>query len=125
MAFCGIPLAAALPKSTMWGHLLESFAVNELRKMATWSKTRADLYRFRMNTGRETDLVLQDPQGRVAGIEVMVSASTGHHDLAGLSELRNAAGANWARGIVLHAGTAVTPFSKDLHAIPMTAPWHR
>lgn len=120
---CGISTPAALPKSTMWGHLLETFAANELRKMATWSKTRADLYHFRMNTGRETDLVLEDPQGRVVGIEVKASASVGHHDLAGLAELRNAAGTNWVRGIVLHTGTAVTPFSKDLHAIPICAMW--
>ena len=120
---CGINSAAELVKDTMWGHLLETFVVNELRSMATWAKNPAEPYHFRMDTGKEVDLVLEDAQGRITGIEVKAGASIGHRDLDGLVELRKAAGPKWVRGIVLHAGPGVTPFSKDLHAVPMSAIW--
>jgi len=67
--------------------------------------------------------VLEDARGRIIGIEVKSSASIDRSDLYGLLELREAAGKNWVRGIVLHSGPAVTPFSKDLHAVPMSALW--
>lgn len=120
---CGINSPAQLVKHTMWGHLLETFTVNELRTMASWAKNRVETYHFRMDTGREVDLVLEDARGRIIGIEVKASASIGLHDFNGLMELRHAAGKNWVRGIVLHAGAGVTPFGKDLHALPMSAMW--
>lgn len=120
---CGAAAPSQLAAGPNWGHLLESFLVNELRKMATWAKLPVAPYHFRMDTGKEVDLVLEDPAGRVVGIEVKASASIGPRDLSGLSELRNAAGKYWVRGIVLHTGASVTPFSKDLHAVPLSAVW--
>lgn len=120
---CGINSPNDLLKSPVWGHLLETFVTGELRKMATWSKAAVEPFHFRMDTGREVDLVLEDAQGRIIGIEVKASASVDHRDLAGLMELRAAAGPNWVRGIVLHAGPGTTPFSPDLHAVPISAVW--
>lgn len=120
---CGIYSPGELVKNPMWGHLLETFVVNEVRKLATWAKNPVDLFHFRMDTGKEVDVVLEDARGRIIGIEVKSSASIDRSDLYGLLELREAAGKNWVRGIVLHSGPAVTPFSKDLHAVPMSALW--
>lgn len=120
---CGIGSAKELMKHTMWGHLLESFVVNEIRKLATWAKLPVEPYHFRMDTGKEVDLVLEDARGRIVGIEVKAAATASSRDLAGLMELRKAAGKNWVRGIVLHPGASVTPFSKDLHAVPLDALW--
>ncbi len=120
---CGIASPAELVKSPHWGPLLETFVVNELRKLATWSRTSVNDYHFRMDTGKEVDVVLEDARGRVVGIEIKSSASIGHNDLNGLKELREVAKDKWVRGIVLHTGPAVTPFAKDLHAVPMSALW--
>lgn len=120
---CGINSPADLTKSTMWGHLLETFVTGELRKLATWCKATVEPYHFRMDTGKEVDLVLEDAQGRIIGIEVKASASIDHRDLGGLKELRDAAGTKWVRGIVLHTGTGITPFGRDLHAVPISALW--
>src|SRR5690606_36456806 len=120
---CGIGAATQLMKNTMWRHLLETFVVNEIRKLATWAKLPVELYHSRMDTGKEVDLVLEDPRGRIVGIEVKAAASASSRDLSGLMELRKAAGKNWVRGIVLHPGASVTPFGKDLHAVPLNALW--
>lgn len=120
---CGIHTAGDLAKSERFGGLLETFVVNELRKMAGWSRTMVELHHFRNDKAREVDVVLEDPAGHVVGIEVKASASIGTDDLAGLKQLREAAGKKWVRGIVLHAGAGVTSFGKDLHAVPMDALW--
>lgn len=120
---CGINSAGDLAKSERFGLLLETFVVNELRKMAGWSKTTVEPYHFRNEKAREVDVVLEDSAGRVVGIEVKSSASIASDDLAGLKQLREAAGSKWVRGIVLHSGPGITGFGKDLHAVPMSALW--
>ncbi|MBK8227894.1 MAG: ATP-binding protein [Flavobacteriales bacterium] len=120
---CGVNSAGDLAKSERFGPLLETFVVNELRKMAGWSRTTAEAYHFRNEKAREVDVVLEDSAGRIVGIEVKASASIGHSDLAGMKQLREAAGSKWVRGIVLHSGPGITGFEKDLHAVPMAALW--
>ncbi len=120
---CGIGSAQDLIRNDRFGGLLESFVIGELNKVAGWSSIAVELYHYRTDQGREVDLVLEDARGRVVGIEVKASASIGHSDLNGLKNLREKAGTNWVRGIVLHGGTATTAFSKDLHALPISAVW--
>jgi uncharacterized protein len=115
------------PKQLMdkpaFGGLLENFVVNELRRMAGWSKLRVNLFHYRTEKGREADVVLEDARGRIVGIEVKASSAIGGNDIEGLKDLREAAGDKWMRGIVLHPGTGVTPFAKDIHAVPVSALW--
>ena len=120
---CGIHSAGDLAKSDRFGHLLETFVVGELRKMSGWSKLVTEAYHFRNEKAREVDIVLEDPAGRVVGIEVKASASIGSEDLIGLKQLHEICGSKWVRGIVLHSGPGITGFDKDLHAVPMSALW--
>ncbi len=32
-------------------------------------------------------------------------------------------GGTWVRGMLTHPGTGITPFAKDLHAVPLSALW--
>lgn len=120
---CGITSPTELLKSTYWGHLLEAFVVGEVRKLCTWAGLDVSAYHFRTDAGKEVDIVLEDAKGRIVGIEVKASASIGHDDLNGLKHLREVAGEKWVRGIALHLGPGTTAFSKDLHAVPMSAIW--
>lgn len=119
----GIGSPAELMKSPAFGPLLESFVVNEVRKLTGWSHTVVTTHHYRTEQGREVDLVLEDPRGRVVGIEVKASGSIGHADLAGIKDLRETSRDRWVRGIVLHLGTGVTAFARDLHAVPLSALW--
>ncbi len=119
----GIDTANDLLGNAALGPLLETFVVNELRKMASWSKARVKLYHFRTEAGREVDIVLEDQKGRIVGVEVKAAMAVGSSDVAGLKHLREIAGDKWVRGILLHPGLGITPFAKDIHAVPMSALW--
>lgn len=108
---------------TLAGRLLENFVVMELRKQAAWSAERPRLLHFRSHGGEEVDVVLENAAGRLVGIEVKASASVSESDFRGLRVLAEAAGRRFARGVVLHAGSATVPFGPKLAAMPVAALW--
>jgi predicted AAA+ superfamily ATPase len=105
------------------GHLLESFVVTELRKQISWCDFRVEIYHFRTLAGREVDVVLEDNQGRVVGVEVKSSATVVKKDFAGLNALSEAAGKKFVRGIVLYCGDTVVPFGERMVAMPVNSMW--
>lgn len=119
----GLDTANDVVSTPAFGPLLETFVVNELRKIAGWSKTPVKLYHYRTEGGREVDIVLEDARGRIVGIEVKAGMAVGSGDIAGLKDLKESAGDKWIRGILLHPGLGITPFAKDIHAVPMSALW--
>lgn len=105
------------------GHLLENFVAMEIMKQTGWSEARVRLFHFRTTTGQKVDLVLEDAAGRVVGIEVKSSSGVASEDFRGLRALRQAAGAKFVRGIVLHDGDQTIPFERDLVSMPVGALW--
>ena len=81
--------------------LLETFAINEILREASWSGVSPRASHFRTQTGDEVDLVLEAPDGRVVGIEIKATPAPGVDDLRGLRALREAAGKHFHRGVVL------------------------
>lgn len=120
----GEPGAEALARSPELGALLESFAVQELRKQLGWSRVAANLFHFRTAAGREVDIVLEGPARQVAAIEVKSSASVGPRDFDGLKALAEAAGSKFVRGVVLYLGENDLPFGERLRAVPLPALWN-
>ena len=120
---CGINKAVQLEQSNKFGPLVESFVVNELRKMAGWSRSDVTLHHYRTEGGREVDVVIEDRMGRVVGVEVKAAAAVNYDDAAGLRDLKEAVGKKWMRGIVLHSGPHATAMAPDMHALPMGALW--
>ena len=106
------------------GPMMENFVVMELRKQASWSKTKPDLFHFRISGGREVDIVLEDRSGRLVGIGVKASATVRTEDLNGLRTLADLTGSRFHRGVVLYTGQDVIPFGAKLHAVPLTALWN-
>ena len=108
---------------TSLGPLLENFVAMELERQCSWSTNRARLFHFRSYAGREVDLVLERPNGNLAGIEVK-AGTVGERDFAGLRTLAELSGARFKRGVVLHTGSEVQTFGKNLWAVPIAALWH-
>ncbi len=119
----GLDAAALARDRSALGHLLETFVVMELRKQASWAEARVALYHFRTAAGREVDVVLEGPGGRIAGVEVKASATVGAADFAGLEALAEAAGKKFARGVLLYDGDAVVPFGGRMTAAPLSVLW--
>ena len=115
--------ARALARSDYLGPLLETFAVQEVRKLLGWSRQGAAPYHFRTAAGQEVDLLLEAPGQRIAGIEIKASASVGQGDFAGLRALAEAAGGNFVRGAILYLGEQRLPFADNLWALPISTLW--
>lgn len=115
--------AASLSRSPSLGPLLETFVVQEVRKLLGWSRQNATAYHFRTAAGQEVDLVLEAPGQRVAGVEVRASAKVGPSDFKGLRALAEAAGDSFVRGVVLYLGDQCVPFADNLWALPVAKMW--
>ncbi len=108
---------------TLAGHLVENFVAMELIKQAGWSRTKVDIFHFRTLPGAEVDIVLEDRQGRVVGVEVKFSQTLSQADLRGMAALRTAAGKSFLRGIIFYSGREALPFGPNGWAIPIDALW--
>lgn len=108
---------------TSYGPLLENFVVSEVLKLITWSDKRLRVSHFRTKEQDEVDLVIEDRQGRVIGIEVKASATVRAPDLRGLRQLQAAVGSKFVQGLVLHDHDRITPFDEKLHAGPVSLLW--
>lgn len=109
--------------SALSGGLVESFVATELLKQQTWSAKRFTLNHFRSSSGQEVDLILEDRQQSVVGIETKATMSISQKDFKGLTFLREQLGAQFQAGIVLHAGKQILPMGDRLWAMPISTLW--
>jgi len=108
---------------TLFGRMLETFVVSELRKQVSWSDPQVALCHFRTATGSEVDVVLEKADGSVAGVEVKASAGAAASDFAALGALRDRLGERFSAGVVLHLGDRVVPSGDKLWLAPLRALW--
>jgi uncharacterized protein len=119
----GIDAARLAGHPSHWGRLVETFVVDELLRQATWSPFPVQASHFRLATGQEVDLVLEDGRGRVVGVEVKASATLRGEDLNGLKALAALSGDAWVGGVVFYGGDTPLPFGTGLQAWPITSLW--
>lgn len=105
------------------GHLLEGFVAGEIRRQGAWAEESFRLSHFRDRAGGEVDLILETPDGRVAGIEVKSGSRIGGNDAKWLSQLRDKLGHRFVAGLVLHTGPSAGPFGERIAAVPMDVLW--
>ena len=117
------PANLSRPIATHSGPLLETFVAGELARQLTWTDSGARLHHFRDRSGIEVDLLLEQPDGRVAAIEVKAAATVADDDLRGLRVLRNRLGADFCAGVILHCGERTDSFGDRLLALPISALW--
>ena len=119
----GVTAAAIAANRALLGPLLETFAIAEISKLASWADQEYRLSHYRDHAGYEVDLVVETLGGHVAGIEIKASATITAQDFRGLKHLAAAAGNDFVQGIVLYDGDRVLPFGQLLAAVPVSALW--
>ncbi|MBU6401106.1 MAG: ATP-binding protein [Verrucomicrobia bacterium] len=107
----------------LFGKLLETFVVTEIRKQLSWTDPQTSLYHYRTATGSEVDLVMEKPNGSVAAVEVKASATVTGADVVALRQLRDQLGKKFAAGIVLYLGDQTLPAGEKLWVMPLPALW--
>ena len=98
-------------------------ALAELLKLATWNQDRFEFYHFRDRYENEVDIVIENQEGQLVGIEVKASATVSANDFSGLRKLADASGKRFAFGMVLYDHDAVVPFGDRLFAVPLSTLW--
>lgn len=106
-----------------FGHLLETFAVFEVLKQATWLDGVAGSGHWRTHDGAEVDLVIEFDDGRIIAIEVKAGSRVSGRDLAGLKVLREELGEAFVAGVVLHTGPRSYTHQDRIHVMPIDRLW--
>ena len=97
-ALLGVEAAALHKDRERLGPLLETFALQELRRQASWRPEPIEFFHYRDRDDFEVDIVLEQGGGPVAGVEVKAAATVREADFRGLRKLRDAAGKRFTAG---------------------------
>jgi predicted AAA+ superfamily ATPase len=108
---------------TVFGHLVESFAVNEVLKQAGRQDVGVRPGHFRTHDGEEVDLVLECDDGRVVGVEVKASGQVHDRDLCGLRLLSRRLGNRFIGGVALYLGAHAYTAGDRIHVLPLDHLW--
>ena len=123
-ALRGLKVEDWLKKSTEFGHVLESFVVQQLMTQATWLDEALHFYHYRDKDQVEVDLVIEHGAD-VWGIEIKRAAKVSLSDAKGLQRLKTQSGKNFVGGVLLYSGQAVFPLddAKQCYAVPLSYLW--
>ncbi|OGR03831.1 MAG: AAA family ATPase [Deltaproteobacteria bacterium RIFOXYD12_FULL_53_23] len=122
----GLKKPEPLHVSQFFGGLVESMVVCELLKHATWAEEEVDFHHFRDRDKNEVDLVIEQSDGRVIGIEVKASMSVRAEDFSGLAAFAEYAGNQFQQGVLFYSGDKILPFkirNVVFHALPISLLW--
>lgn len=108
---------------TEFGHVVETFCVNEALKLLSWIDDVHTVGHWRTHDGLEVDLVIEAADGTVVGIEVKASGRVTSSDTAGLRALRETLGSSFRAGVVLYLGSQAHTLDDRLHAVPADRLW--
>ena len=106
-----------------FGAVLETFVFSEVMKQTTWSEDSYTLHHYRDKDQDEVDIVVENEQGALVGIEVKASATVHASDFKGMRKLLDICGDDLKLGLVLYDGTKIVPFGDRLFAAPISCLW--
>ncbi len=123
----GLPASRFHPSdplgSKLFGQLLETFVVNEMRKQAGWAVEAVTMYHARVADTFEVDLVMESADGRVVGIEVKASATVDRRTGRHLRTMRDRLGDRFVGGLVLHTGSVAQRIDDRIAVAPIELMW--
>lgn len=108
---------------TEFGHLAESFVVQEVIRQASWMSDIVTAGHWRTRDGDEVDLVLERHDGAVLGVEIKAGDHVDSKQLSGLRKLRARLGSALVAGIAFHLGTRGYPVEDRIHVLPVERLW--
>lgn len=108
---------------TEYGHLVETFAVNEILKQAGWWDGPVNTGHFRTKDGQEVDLLLERDNGSVLAFEIKAGTRIDGPDLAGIRALRAKIGDRLSTAIVLYTGAHAYTHEDGVRVLPLNSLW--
>jgi len=108
---------------TEFGHLLESFVVQDVIRQTTWLDWPIMAGYWRTRDMVEVDLVLERYDGTVVAIEVKAGDSIKPNQFSGLVKLRDRLGKAFAAGLVFYTGKSGYLADNRIHVLPVDRLW--
>ncbi|NIP92360.1 MAG: ATP-binding protein [Akkermansiaceae bacterium] len=110
-------------KRDQFGHLLESFVVQQLVAQGGWTDPDLRFFHYRDKDKVEVDCVITRG-AKVWGVEVKASATVNPADGKGLRRLAEQAGKDFLGGALLYDGNATFRLGDErIHAVPIAKLW--
>jgi hypothetical protein len=118
----GLTAADWNTQRSRFGHLLESFVVQQLVAQAGWTDPDLRFWHYRDKDQVEVDLVIT--RGRQTwGVEVKSAATATPTDGQGLRRLAEQCGVDYQRGVLLYAGDSAFALGGRNLAMPLARLW--
>lgn len=106
-----------------FGHLLETFVLQQLVAQASWTDPDLRFWHYRDKDQVEVDIVITRGR-RTWGVEVKASATPTLADISGLRRLAAQCGDDFAGGVLIHTGAhLVTLGDPRFLAVPLARLW--
>ncbi len=106
-----------------FGHLLESFVLQQLIAMAGWTDPDLRFWHYRDKEQVEVDCILSRG-GKIWAAEIKSARTVGNADAKGLQRLAALEGRNFQSGIVFYDGDSVLPLCDGAFlAVPLSKLW--
>ena len=120
---CGLQSTDWLARRDRFGHLLESFVVQQLIAQAGWTDPDLRFSHYRDKDQIEVDLVIT--RGRQTwGVEVKASTSITAADGHGLRRLADQCGNDFQGGVIFYSGSSTLPTADArILAMPLAKLW--
>jgi len=108
---------------TEFGHLFESFVVQEVVRQTTWMDAPVAVGYWRTKDKLEVDLVLERSDGAVLGIEIKAGDHIPGKELGPMMALRNRLGRSFMAGLVFYQGLSGYVAGDRIHVLPVERLW--
>ncbi len=119
-ALLGLDAAALWADRPMLGQMLETFVLQELRRLDSASALPSEFFHMRDKDGVEVDIVMQHGNGKLTGIEVKASSTVGAADFKGLKKLQASEPERFHCGVLVYDGDACLRFGPGMFAVPVS-----
>jgi hypothetical protein len=108
---------------TEFGHLVETFVVNEILKQAEWAEAPLRFGHFRTSDDLEVDLVVETAENEVFAVEVKAGSTYRREDLRGLAHLRDRVGDRFVAGVLAYSGERAARVDDRIYLVPIDSLW--
>jgi len=106
-----------------FGQVLETFVFAELLRLCAGADEPYQLMYYRDDKGLKVDVVIENANGELIGVEIKASATPKMSDLKGLKQLAKLAGEDFKLGVLLYDGEETLPLGDKMWACPVSSLW--
>jgi hypothetical protein len=106
-----------------YGHLVETFAVNEILKQVSWWDGPVSVGHFRTPDAREVDLLVERDDGQVFAFEFKAGSRIHGEDLRGIRALRTKLGDRLQEAVVFYTGSHLYKHEEGATVLPLDVLW--